>query len=62
MGGERSCVRLLGERVSPGHGYWGGGKKRDGHILLTGITVFLELADVTDSVWQIGAQLTDRQG
>lgn len=48
--------------MSLGCGYWGGGKKRNGHILLEGSTVFLELADITDSAWQIGARSRDGQG
>lgn len=54
-------MRLLGERVKLGCGCWGGGKKRDECILLRGISVFLELADVTDSVWQIRVQSRDQQ-
>ena len=61
MGGEQSNVSLLGERMNLGCGYWGRGKKREGCVFLTSITVclFLELADVADSAWQIGAQSMD---
>ena len=47
--------------MSPGCGYWGGGKKKDGCILFMGITVFLflELANVADSAWQIGVKSTN---
>lgn len=60
-GGERSYVKVLRERVNLGCGCWDGGKKRDECILLRGISVFLELANVTDSVWQIRVQSRDQQ-
>ena len=64
MGGEQSNVSLLGERMNLGCGYWGREKKREGCITLTSVTVCggVELADVADSAWQIGAQSRDRQG
>lgn len=61
-GRRAELCQAAGEKASPGCGPRAGGKKRDGCMLVVGMAVLLQLTDVTDSVWQVGAQSTDQQG